>query len=278
MAEPQISTLPLKDGTRLRMRHVPAADPRAAVLIVHGVTEHSERYQHLEDWLTRRCISCYSYDHRGHGGSSGDTVDIDSFDTYLKDLHFVRCMVAAGTGVPLFVYGHSMGALIAACYADAYPTGLKGAVLSAPPLELGPANPRWLAKLAAAMGRLLPMLTFRARTRPELLTSDPDEQRAILEDVGRTQRITLRWLRACGDGIERTRRVLEKPQLPTLIVHGDGDRIADISGSRAVVESNLQGGVEITDYAGGGHELHNEHRALREEMFEDVSWWMEALL
>ena len=278
MAGAEYTTLTLKDGAKLRMRHVVAQDPRAAVLIVHGVTEHSERYHNLEDWLVQRGISCYGYDHRGHGGSTGDVVDIDRFDTYVKDLHFVRCMVAASVSVPLFIYGHSMGALVAACYADAYSSGLRGVVLSAPPLELGPANPRWLARVGAAVGRFLPGVSFRVKTRPHLLTSDAVEQQHILEDTGRTTRITLRWLRACRDGMYRTRTVLEEPALPTLIVHGTDDRIADIRGSQRVVEDNLHGGVEITDYQGGAHELHNERQALREEMFEDVSWWLEAQL
>src|SRR5579859_1372643 len=109
----------------------PEASPKATVLVVHGVGEHGGRYANVEDALTRSGYSFYVYDHRGHGRSTGRRVYMDRFADYVDDLSrmFEEVKVAAGGG-KVFVYGHSMGALIVATWAAFRRPAAWGVVLS----------------------------------------------------------------------------------------------------------------------------------------------------
>jgi alpha-beta hydrolase superfamily lysophospholipase len=65
------SYISANDGTRLFYRQYPVENERGGILIVHGVGEHSGRYQRLTQDLTAKGMSIFSYDQRGHGQSSG---------------------------------------------------------------------------------------------------------------------------------------------------------------------------------------------------------------
>ena len=77
------------DGLGLLVRRWERAQPRARMLIVHGLGEHSGRWEHVGDFFANREIDVTAFDLRGHGASGGDRVDINSFDEYLDDVEVV---------------------------------------------------------------------------------------------------------------------------------------------------------------------------------------------
>ena len=66
----------LRDGIHVVMRHWPVAEPRGQVLIVHGLGEHSGRWDHVAQFLSDRGLDVHAYDLRGHGLSGGPKLDI----------------------------------------------------------------------------------------------------------------------------------------------------------------------------------------------------------
>ena len=70
------------DGIELLTRHWPAADPWASLLLVHGLGEHSGRYEHVGDHLAAARIDTYAYDQRGNGASGGAKGDIDRWSRF----------------------------------------------------------------------------------------------------------------------------------------------------------------------------------------------------
>ena len=95
-----------------RWRHVESA--RAVILIVHGVGEHSGRYQAFEDWFCDHGYSCYGYDQRGHGRSGGVRTHVNNFLEYAEDLQLVISEVRSkNPELPVFLFSHSMGTLVA---------------------------------------------------------------------------------------------------------------------------------------------------------------------
>ena len=85
--------------------HAPSGS-HAAIVVVHGINEHSGRYGRLADDLNRRGYAVYAMDLRGHGRSDGDRALIHSFDEYLDDLEILLARVAARQpGKPLFSVG-----------------------------------------------------------------------------------------------------------------------------------------------------------------------------
>ncbi len=112
-------------------------DPVAAVVIVHGLGEHSGRYTPFAQELVKRNIVVFSFDHRGHGRSDGVRMYADSLDELLADIDTYVSAVASNLppSMPLFCYGHSMGGLLSGAYALTAPRPrLTGFVFSGPGL------------------------------------------------------------------------------------------------------------------------------------------------
>ena len=148
-------------GARIyRQCWLPDGEPRAVLLIVHGLGEHSGRYANVVNHLVPRGYALYGLDHVGHGKSEGTREYVERFEDYTDTLDMYRGMVRqAQPDKPLFLYGHSLGGLISAFYLLDHQAGLAGAVLSAPPghsarEHLGnDDHPRPAAVAPAAQGR-----------------------------------------------------------------------------------------------------------------------------
>ena len=134
------------DGPELYTRHWgPQGNPRAIVVIVHGIAEHGGRYAHVGEYLARHGYAAYSADLRGHGLSEGPSVYVDTFDEYVLDVSRVIAQARRGCpAVPTFVLGHSMGGTIAVLLAIDRPGAIDGLILSAPAVQLGADVPPWL--------------------------------------------------------------------------------------------------------------------------------------
>ena len=147
------------DGTVLLTRHWPvdgveaggawAGPPWASVLLVHGLGEHSGRYEHVGERMTAAGLDVSAYDHRGMGGSGGSPGDIDAWSTYHDDLAERLGAVRAAAGTrPVVLYGHSLGGLICAGYLLTDRPKPDLAVLSSPGLDS--TLPGWKRSMAAA--------------------------------------------------------------------------------------------------------------------------------
>src|SRR5439155_5915515 len=112
-----------RDGLTLRTYRWPTPGaPRAHLLLVHGIAEHAGRYEHVGAHLAAAGIETHSFDQRGFGGSGGHRAYVDRWSQYHDDLEIRLAEVrAAAGGLPVVLYCHSMGGLVA-----------RGYVLSAP--------------------------------------------------------------------------------------------------------------------------------------------------
>jgi alpha-beta hydrolase superfamily lysophospholipase len=135
-------TLPAADGTRLAWRASSLDAPRASVLLSHGLGEHGGRYARLTAALEARGVAVHALDHRGHGRSGGTRGHADRFDDLVRDLEAFR-RASLPAGVPTFLFGHSMGGLVALRHLQAHPeVEWAGVVLSAPLLGIAVCAPR----------------------------------------------------------------------------------------------------------------------------------------
>ncbi len=176
----------------------------------------------------------------------------------------------AHTGAPLFLYGHSLGALVVLTYVIRRLPALAGAVVSAPPLRNVLRRQR--AKLLAArvLGRLLPGLTLPTGLDAAALSRDPAVVAAYLADPLVHHAASLGLARDSLAAIEAVDAATELG-VPLLIVHGADDRLAYIDGSRQLAQ-RLRGDVTCHEYAGLLHEPHNEPE--RDEVIDDVIAWL----
>ena len=117
---------------------IPEGKPKAILQVVHGMSEAIERYDEYANWMAERGIMVIGNDHLGHGksktpdGTWGYFCKRDPATVVVRDVHRLKKTVQEqNPGVPIFIMGHSMGAIIAREYISRYGTGISGAILQA---------------------------------------------------------------------------------------------------------------------------------------------------
>src|SRR5471030_1556118 len=107
------------------------AKVRGALVIVHGLKDHSTRYAELANRLAQHGYAVHAFDLRGFGSSGGRRVYVESFDEYIEDLtSYVDVTRARENGKPIFLLGHGLGGTIALEYVLEKKPQLAGLVLS----------------------------------------------------------------------------------------------------------------------------------------------------
>ncbi len=87
--------------------------PKAAVLIVHGLAEHLGRYAYVVEKLNSFGYSVYRFDNRGHGKSGGEKGFLENFHDFLDDADkAVEWAKKDHPDLPLFMLGHSWAAIL----------------------------------------------------------------------------------------------------------------------------------------------------------------------
>lgn len=256
------------DGVALLTRQWDCDDPKAVMLIVHGVSEHLGRWEHVADFFVGRGYRVQAYDHRGHGNSSGDRIHVDRFEDYVSDLRLMVDRVRDAE-LPLVIYGHSMGGLIASAYAESAHPQPDLYVLSAPALAANaPAPLRVVAKLA---GRALPFLRMSAPTKGEQLSRNPEVGEAYFADPLVDLKATARFGAELFEAMDRVTANVGNIRTPALVVHGGDDTLVPPSASAPLAA------VEVVDrrvFPGLRHEMHNEPEAL--EVLDFVAGWLDG--
>jgi alpha-beta hydrolase superfamily lysophospholipase len=118
----QESRLKAGDAVELYVSRNIVEGSRAAVIIVHGLCEHSERYNYVASRFNACGYSVYRFDNRGHGRSGGERGYVDDFNEFIDDTEKVVELVnRENPKLPVFMLGHSLGGFIAAAYSIKYP-------------------------------------------------------------------------------------------------------------------------------------------------------------
>ncbi|MGG5260223.1 lysophospholipase [Phycicoccus avicenniae] len=295
------------DGTAVfTHRWLPDGDPKAAVVVAHGMAEHSARYARLAEALTAAGYAVYAPDHRGHGRTAsaadhGYFADAQGWEAVVSDLRAVTALARSEQpGRPVFLLGHSMGSFLSRAYVIEDSRDLAGLVLSGTagdPGALGKVGAGIAAAEARLRGRrhtstLLDKLTFGQynaafkpnRTAFDWLSRDEAEVDAYVADPLCGNTFTSGFFKDLLGGLagindpKRVARV--RRDLPVLLVAGDKDPVGDGGkGPRAVAQQYREAGVAdvtCTLYPDARHEIFNETN--RDDVTADVVRWLDAHL
>lgn len=266
-------------GHRLARRSwFPGTPVRAAIVLVHGVAEHSGRYDYVGRTLAGAGFAVHALDHVGHGESAriGAPTNLGSIDDAAdKVAALLELVRAENPGVPAFVLGHSMGALITLYLATRAPLDVAGVVVSAPPLIIDAGNPLQRL-LAPVLTRLTPNLGVLALDSSQI-SRDPDVVTAYDNDplVFRGKlpaRTATEILTAAGQVLGRLPRL----RVPTLAMHGTADAIAAPASTDRIEEHAGTTDLTVRRYDGLYHEIFNEPE--RDQVLADVVTWLTARL
>jgi alpha-beta hydrolase superfamily lysophospholipase len=275
-ALPDEATTRMADGTILRTIHwAPDGEPWAVVLIVHGLGEHAGRYGTVAAALTGAGLDVHAYDHRGFGASAGPRAHVERWGILLEDLQErVISLRAANPDLPLVLYGHSMGGLVAAGYVlPDVPRPLPDLlVLSAPGLDAD--IPGWKRTLASTLTRVAPRMRVSNGPMGEGLSRDPAVREAYARDPLRLGSSTIRFGAEAFAEQARVRDAIEaidRMPIPTYVFHGSADPIVPVG-----VTAGLEGKGNVTRRVHDGlqHECHHEPE--HEAVLAEVVAWIRA--
>jgi len=270
---PAEGTARMPDGTTLRTLHwAPAGEPWAVALIVHGLGEHAGRYETVAAALTAAGIDVYGYDHRGFGGSSGFRAYVDRWSQLHDDLaNRVEATRAERPGLPLVMYAHSIGGLVATGYVtDASRPQPDLLVLSSPALDAVQAA--WKKKLAATLQGIVPRMKIANGLAENGLSRDPAVKTKADADPLCLSSSTVRFGAAAFAEQDRLHALLPglaSMPMPTYVIHGADDPIVPLA-TTDVLEG--KGGVTRRVWPGLRHECHHEPE--HEQVLAEVVAWI----
>jgi alpha-beta hydrolase superfamily lysophospholipase len=236
----------------------PPGQPRAAVAIVHGIGEHSGRFKNIVHHLVPRGHAVYSVDLRGHGRSPGQRGHLMSWSEYREDVKALLGWISAQEpGLPVFIYGHSMGGLIVLDYILRHPEGLSGAVVSGVALDSAVATPGLIAA-AILFPRIWPTFRIKVNLKPEALSRDPAVVADYLADPLTHRECSARWAAEAVAAGQYVRAHASELRVPLLMLHGEADSINYVSGTRTFFEAAGISDKKMHLVPGGYHEPHSD--------------------
>lgn len=265
------------DGLNLYLQAWLPDAPKASLLLVHGLGEHSGRYSQLVEKLIEIGIEVFSFDGRGHGKSAPDgvTAFIDTSEDYLKDIHaLVEKVQNYISGIPVFIFGHSMGGGLVAGYVLKYKPKVAGVILSSPAIKEAEGTSAVLIAFSGLVNRLFPKL--------KVLQLDISGISRIPVEVEKYKSDTLVYQKSvpARTGFELyhlmqfIQRNAEQFSSPVLLIHGDADRLTNPKGSNLLYEKASSADKTIRIIPGGYHELLNDLN--REEVRELILNWIKS--
>jgi len=254
---------------------LPAGKPKAVLIIVYGLAEHSGRYKNLIDYFVPRGYAAYAFDYRGHGRSKGKRGYIERFSCYIDDLAlFLDLVRSRHPENMIFIIGHSIGATIAATFAINHQDEINGLVLSGTVIKPGTSLSRVKIMMANLLSFILPKVGVD-RIDASTISRDKAVVNAYRNDPlvyrGRiSARVGAELIRA----MQSLTHQMPQIKLPVLIMHGTEDRLSDPEGSRILYQRVSSADKTIKLYNGFCHEIYNEPEC--EQVFITVEEWLDT--
>ncbi len=276
--EQRTGTFVGQGGTPLFYRRwSPPAAPRGQVVVVHGVAEHSGRYDHVGRHLAEAGYEVWALDHRGHGRSEGRRVFVDRFETFEADVEALRVVAAdALPGLPMAMLGHSMGGTVALGHAIDFPGAFDAVVLTGPALQPRRGAPKALAALGAVLAKIAPSLPVVALDA-STVSRDPVVVAAYRSDpLVHHGKLTAALGNAMLVRTDRFPTEVAALRVPILVIHGGADRLVLPEGSRELVP--MMGSDDATLIVEDGlyHEVLNEPEQAR--ILTVITSWLDGHL
>jgi len=272
-------TFKAADGLNLfEQRWLPDGDAKAVVLIVHGYAEHSSRYTHTAEHLTHQGYAVYSFDLRGHGRSEGRRGYVRSFGKYLSDLRlFLKRVNEQEKAKPIFILGHSMGGTIVTLFSTMHSPDIRGLILSGPLLRMSDKISRSKRVLISVTGFFTPKLPVIKKINHRLISTDPNAAAKYDSDpLVYHGKLPARQGREINKAVNSIQKRMESVLLPLLILHGTGDSLVDMKGSKQLHARAGSTDKTLKLYKGFYHEVLNERG--RNQVLADIVAWLNTHL
>lgn len=230
---------------------------KAIVVLVHGLGEHIQRYEHVAHHYNEHGIAVLGFDQRGHGQTEGKRGVIPSGQQMIDDItsamQFARKLCP---GKPVFLYGHSMGSTEVLNYGLVGPEKPAGVLATSPSLYLN-AETAKKRKLAKLFGKFLPALTLNNGLDANGLSRDTSVVNAYKTDPLVHPMASVGLANFMFDAGDYVLAHANEWHLPLYLAHGTADPICDIRGTDQFAK-DASGDITYKRWEGLMHETHNE--------------------
>ena len=253
----------------------PDAKPKAVIALIHGVGEHTGRYEHVAKAMTDAGYAMVGFDLRGHGKSGGVRGHFPSLDAVMQDIRkFLIFLTERYSDIPHFLYGHSLGGLLVLTYALKYKSGLKGVISTSPGLRSQIHEQKLKVIMAKLLGSLVPTAQVANGLDLTVLSHDQRVIDAYKNDPLNHDRISLGFGKAGLEATDYAWSHAEQFSLPLLILHGTADKNTYASGSEDFAKLAAKNNQDVTLklWEGLYHETHNEPE--QDQVFQFVINWL----
>ena len=253
----------------------PGDNAKAVIILVHGIGEHIQRYVYWADLFKKEGIGFAGVDLPGHGRSEGIRGNIKSY-TQLGEMIDILLSSCRKTfpGVPIFLYGQSLGGGIVLDYILRKNPEIRGAIVSGPLLRLGFEPPKSKIILASIMKNILPGLIQPTGLDANHLSHDEAVVEKYKKDPLVHGKISVSLFHGSMMAAKYSLLHASELNIPTLILHGSDDKLTSPEGSREF--AGKTGMAELKIWDGGYHELHNE--PFNNEVFAFILNWINGKL
>lgn len=264
-----------KDGTKLYVRTwLPAGEPRAVVVLVHGLKAHSGLYKWPATEMARAGFAVYALDLRGHGKSGGESLYAATMANYVDDVRAAVTLAKMRHRQPVFMLAHSAGGVIACAYALESQHELAGLICESFALEV-PAS-RITLSLLKGLARIAPHLRV-FKLKDEDFSRDPAfVQQMKADPLVSRHAYPAQTIAELARTDERLRTDLSRITIPVLVIHGTEDHVTLPSGSKRFSDIGGSQDKTLTLYHGHFHDLLND--VGKERVLGDVLDWLEGHL
>lgn len=254
----------------------PDGDSRGLIVLIHGLSDHARRYHHAGSFFSSSGYHLIIFDLRGNGRSFGKRGHFPSLNIMLDDISlFLEEAKKQHPGLPLVLYGHSMGGNLVLNYLIRKMPAIAGAVVTSPWLRLTLKPPAYRFLLARMINRTFPALTLPDEIVPACLSHDKEVERSYAVDPLVHHRISVRAFIEISQAGEYALKHAGKIGCPLLLMHGTEDSLTSFAASKELSKKVLDRHT-FRAWEGLFHELHNEHE--KEAVLGFIRDWTDHLL
>lgn len=262
----------LSNGQVLKgMIQSPGENLKAVIVLVHGIGEHIHRYDHWATKFNKEGIGFAGVDLPGHGQSDGRRGNIKSY-ALLREMIDILLKSCNKTfpGVPVYLYGHSLGGGIVLDYILHRNPRVKGAIVTGPMLRLAFEPSKFKLTLASVMKNLLPGLIQPTGLNANHISLDEAVVEKYKTDPLVHGKISVSLFHGSMTAGKYSLEHASELKVPTLILHGSDDKLTSPEASREFAAKTDK--AELKIWEGGYHELHNE--PFKDEVFKYIIDWI----
>ena len=265
----------MRDGRKIFTKTwLPDRFPRVNIILVHGIGEYCERYQHVSEFLTGNRIAVYSFDHIGHGKSEGKRGCMRYEDAFSIINSFKGELLEQDPDIPVIIYGHSMGGGVVLSYGTQYPENVAGIIATSPAVGMAKPMQPAVVKMLRILKKITPNLTVSNGLPADGISHDKKVVEKYIKDPLCHDKVSVTLGLDLMDWGDFLSAYDQEYPVPLFLAQGSDDKLVDpVAAEKFAL--NLKGNVTYKRFDGGYHELHNE--PVRQELFDAVLRWIDRI-